>query len=299
MKILATLFLGILPYLVSGTGNSADNPRQFSNYPEDPVSRKADTVQVSVYESNWDQKQIFAYLGEPRAMISDSELAEKLRGINYAIPCSGKVWRGFGKGHKGVDIDLNVGDPVSAAFDGKVRYAMYNKGGFGNLVIVRHPNGLETWYAHLSKIKVKPDDVVSAGQVIGLGGSTGRSRSPHLHLEFRYRDVPLDLQKFMDIENKMLKPIVSTGFYPVEMPAMPLLSESDLRPAGSDTVEVKSTVEIVNEIVEAQEVWHKIRSGDNLSKIASKYRTSVSSICKMNKITPKTVLKIGRNLRIR
>lgn len=301
MKILSIILFGLFSTLGSSELMAAEFPSGGTIFPDDPARKHADTLRIAspVYESNWDQRQIFAYLGEPKEIVSDIEIAEKLRGMNYAIPCSGKIWRGFGKGHKGIDIDLNTGDPVAAAFDGKVRYAMYNRGGFGNLVIVRHPNGLETWYAHLSKIKVKPDDEVSAGQIIGLGGSTGRSRSPHLHLEMRYRDVAIDIQKFIDLENKTLKPLVSIGQEPVPNEVAPRISEATLLPEGAEQVSSLNTAPVVQKPEPPQEVWYRIRSGDSLSRIASRNGTTVSAICRMNKgLTPKTVLKIGRSIRV-
>jgi murein DD-endopeptidase MepM/ murein hydrolase activator NlpD len=253
-------------------------------------------VSISVYERNWDKQQIFAYLGEPRMAITDAEIADMLKGIQYAIPCRGKIWRGFGKGHKGLDIDLNTGDDVIAAFDGKVRYASYNRGGFGNLVIVRHPNGLETWYAHLSKIKVKPDDIVSAGEVLGLGGSTGRSRSPHLHLELRYHDVALDIQRYVDFEKGTLASWIQEGIPPVDKMQYVVAGHDDFH--SDEDAEHADHEDDIQQETKPAEQWHRIRQGDNLSRLANRYGTSVQRLCQMNQITPKTVLRIGRTLKV-
>jgi murein DD-endopeptidase MepM/ murein hydrolase activator NlpD len=173
--------------------------------------------------------------------------------------------------HKGLDIRLAKGDTVRAAFSGVVRYAKYNRGGFGNLVILRHYNGLETYYAHNSKILVKVNQVVKSGDPITLGGSTGRSRGPHLHFEVRYKDVPLDPLKMIDYDNQKLIsytfPITQKVFYP-----------SDYN---------------------VNAVYHKIKSGDTLGKLAKKYHTSVKEICAMNKISPKKNLRIGQTIRVR
>ncbi|MFM7751320.1 MAG: peptidoglycan DD-metalloendopeptidase family protein, partial [Opitutaceae bacterium] len=112
-------------------------------------------------------------------------------------------WR-WGRQHHGLDLGLHTGDSVMAAFDGVVRYAQFNKGGYGNCVIIRHLNGLETLYGHLSKLEVLPNQYVSGGQLIGLGGSTGHSMGPHLHFETRYKDFSFNPQIFIDVENQSL-----------------------------------------------------------------------------------------------
>jgi len=160
---------------------------------------------------------------------------------------------------------------VSAVFDGVVRYAKYNRGGFGNLVILRHYNGLETYYAHLSKLKVVTNQVVKAGDVVGLGGSTGRSRSPHLHFEVRYKDIPLDPQRVIDFDNHKLIsecfPVTRNVFYPSDY--------------------------------DGKAVYYVIRSGDTLARIAKKCHTSVKEICAINKIKATTLLRIGRSIRVK
>ena len=112
-------------------------------------------------------------------------------------------WR-WKRGHHGVDIRLNTGDPVRAAFGGTVRVAG-RMGGYGNCIVVRHPNGLETLYGHLSKIQVKHGQEVAAGDVIGLGGSTGRSTGPHLHFECRFLYQTFDPEWILDFENYTLR----------------------------------------------------------------------------------------------
>ena len=107
--------------------------------------------------------------------------------------------------HMGIDLSLQIGAPIYAAFDGKVRYARFNTGGYGNLVVIRHCNGLETYYAHLDKISVQPNEMVSSGQLIGLGGTTGRSSGPHLHFEVRYHEFAFDPMLFIDQNTFELK----------------------------------------------------------------------------------------------
>ncbi|MGQ0829379.1 MAG: peptidoglycan DD-metalloendopeptidase family protein [Bacteroidota bacterium] len=125
----------------------------------------------------------------------------------YVHPFKGPLTSGFGwrdsAQHNGIDIDLNRGDKVVAAFDGMVRIAKRN-GGFGNVVIIRHYNGLETVYAHLSKIKVKPGQVITAGALVGLGGSTGHSTGTHLHFEVRFKGVPINPKYLISFKEQKL-----------------------------------------------------------------------------------------------
>jgi murein DD-endopeptidase MepM/ murein hydrolase activator NlpD len=126
---------------------------------------------------------------------------------HYYHPFNGPITSQFGwrdsAQHNGIDIDLNRGDKVSAAFDGMVRVAR-RYGSFGNVVIIRHYNGLETVYAHLSKIKVKPGQLISSGDLVGLGGSTGHSTGTHLHFEVRFKGVPINPKYFISLSEQKL-----------------------------------------------------------------------------------------------
>jgi murein DD-endopeptidase MepM/ murein hydrolase activator NlpD len=204
----------------------------------------------------------------------------------------------WGRNHNGVDLNLNVGDTVVSAWAGKVRYAKFNEGGFGNLVIVRHYNGLETYYAHLSKLLVQPNDEVKAGDVLGLGGNTGHSFGPHLHFEVRFFDTPINPEVFIDVVKKELKvsklyihkSLFSPESKPIEYVAPPKKEEIAKKnpPTKPKPTVKKETV-----------VYYKVKSGDNLSKIASRYGTTVSALCKLNGIKPSTPLQIGRSLRVK
>jgi LysM repeat protein len=125
-----------------------------------------------------------------------------IRGFKGISSVYGPRW---GRTHHGLDFALTTGDTVVAAFDGVVRFADYNKSGYGNCVVVRHLNGLETLYGHLSKISVQPNQFVKAGELLGLGGSTGRSTGPHLHFETRYKDYSFDPLLFIDKDTRSLK----------------------------------------------------------------------------------------------
>ena len=237
---------------------------------DEPVMMSAEDDSTGLFKAQWVNDQIFAYRVNLDS-IHDTLVVLTSTDRAFFLPIYGKLFRGFTYSHKGLDIKLNKGDTVRAAFDGVVRYAKYNRGGFGNLVIIRHYNGLETYYGHLSRISVKVNEVVRAAEPIALGGSTGRSRGPHLHFEVRYKDIPLDPLRMIDLENKKLIsnsfPITRKVFFP-----------DDYSP----------NAQIV-----------RVKSGDTIGKLAKKYHTSVKEICAMNKIKPNTKLKIGRSIRVR
>jgi murein DD-endopeptidase MepM/ murein hydrolase activator NlpD len=224
---------------------------------------------TNLFTSHWTSKQIFAYLGEPQNN-ERYEIDFPDTSNYFMLPIYGRLFRGFGRGHDGLDISLKKGDSVKVAFDGKVRYATYNRGGYGNLVIVRHFNGLETYYAHLSKLIVRPDQTVKAGDIIGLGGSTGRSFAPHLHFEVRYRDKPLDPLRFIDFEQKQLvagyKLIVNNN-------------KREPRALKKDT-------------------YHRIKRGESLQKIAKIYGVTVKHLCAINNLSPKAKLKKGSKIKV-
>lgn len=103
----------------------------------------------------------------------------------------------WGKNHNGLDIAGNIGDPVMAVLDGKVKSTFYERDGYGNVVILEHEGGIETRYAHMSKIGVKIGDTIKKGDIVGEVGSTGRSTGPHLHFEVRVNGSPVDPQKYI------------------------------------------------------------------------------------------------------
>lgn len=214
---------------------------------------------------------------------------------DFVSPVPGIVTSRYGyrKGryHNGIDLNLRTGDTVKAAFSGRVRYAKWNDGGFGNLVIIRHHNGLETFYAHLSKHLVAPDQEVKAGEPIGLGGNTGRSFGAHLHFEVRFYDAPLNPEEVIDFAKKELKDenllVQKRLFRPGAKP-------SDEEISGESIAAVQARTEAAG-----ARKYYKIRSGDTLSQIASKSNTTVSRLCKLNGIRPTTLLQVGRQLRVR
>ena len=215
----------------------------------------------------------------------------------YHCPYQGDIhYRGKfgprrGRRHQGVDLPLKTGDPIYAAFTGKVRLSRY-MGAFGNLVVIRHENGLETFYAHLSKRLVEVGDWVNAGDVIGLGGSTGRSTGPHLHFETRYNGFAFDPQWLIDFKTGELR----HRLFVLKKKYFDIYSnyEQDFEDEMKNHEEDKA-----EDAERAAMKWYVIRSGDTLSRIARNNGTTVNALCRLNGITPKTTLKIGRRIRVR
>jgi len=200
-------------------------------------------------------------------------------------------WRKY-RPHYGTDIDLVTGEGVRAAFDGMVRVARFYKG-YGNCVIIRHNNGLETVYAHLSKLLVESGQQVESGTFVGLGGNTGHSHGSHLHFEIRYLGQAIDAQDVIDFEKGQLltntfvlrKNDVENKY---DLRALHSRYRKDLGLAYGNYKDKNG---------KSYKIYY-IRKGDNLSRIAKRNRTTVNAICKKNGIKPTTILRPGRKLKI-
>jgi murein DD-endopeptidase MepM/ murein hydrolase activator NlpD len=235
---------------------------------------------LDIYQS-WDNEFVNAYAN---AVIPETYTFD-LTGFCMPTPNT-KINDVFGyrprrhRAHYGLDIKVNVGDTIRAAFDGKVRIVK-NQGrrGYGKYIVIRHDNGLETVYGHLSKQIVKEDQLVRAGDVIGLGGNTGRSTGSHLHFETRFLGVAINPALMFDFE----KQDVTADKYTHVFKKQPAKRTS--RSAASTAA------------ADGKGVYYKVKNGDTLSKIASKQGVSVNQLCKLNGITTKTVLRIGQVLR--
>ncbi|MDB4606169.1 M23 family metallopeptidase [Crocinitomicaceae bacterium] len=208
---------------------------------------------------------------------------------NFTMPIDGPVTSRYkyrnGKFHNGIDLDLVTGDTVVSAFDGIVRYARKNSGGYGNLVIIRHFNGLETYYAHLSKLLVFSGQQIKSGEVLGLGGNTGHSFGSHLHFEVRFYDAAMNPEELIDFKKKELK---STNL---------LLHKTMFRPGVTPSDQWKKKSNGSKEYVAKK--YYKVRAGDTLSRIAERHRTSVSTLCRLNGLRSTSILQIGQNLRVK
>ncbi|NTW33557.1 MAG: peptidoglycan DD-metalloendopeptidase family protein [Bacteroidetes bacterium] len=244
------------------------------------VSFPSDSIKLA-YGGEWSNDILFLFNKnfDPSKMEDTVKIAlQDNFGHCFYEPVQGFMTSPFGwrrwQFHYGVDIGLNKGDTVRCAFDGIVRVSKWGWG-YGNVIIVRHLNGLETLYGHLSASKVLPNQPVKAGEMLGLGGSTGRSTGPHLHFEVRYHGAPLNPLNLIDFK---------TG--------------SVLK----DTIFIsKKSFQYVSDIkkVSGSAKYYKVRSGDTLSKIALKTKSSVATICRLNGLKSSSLLKIGRNLRVR
>lgn len=259
-------------------------------------NRSIDVLDETIYTQNWDTSKIHVYNTElkdlPMSMIID--LVDTLKSYHY--PIKGRVTSKYGprrrRVHQGTDIDLETGDPIYATFDGRVRHTTYIARGYGNLIILRHDNGLETFYAHLSEINVKPGDWVTAGQVIGKGGNTGRSTGSHLHYEIRYKGHSFDPERLIDFTSGVLR---RETF---------LLKRTYFSPYSRFTQdfdeEVQSDEEDKRIAKEAAAIkYHIVKSGDTLGRIAINNHTTVTKLCQLNGIKKTSTLRIGQRIRVR
>ena len=189
------------------TGNPEVKVLLFSNgtyrYVKDPKA----VADEKIFTENWDTRSVNPYHdNDPlpdRFTLWIVDTLDSYCCPNQTAPSSKFGYR-HGRRHQGIDLPYPTGTPVYAAFDGKVRVSDY-VGGYGNLVVIRHANGLETFYGHMSRRDVQPGDWVNAGDVIGLGGSTGRSTGPHLHFETRYKGYAFDPAWLIDFQTGTLR----------------------------------------------------------------------------------------------
>jgi murein DD-endopeptidase MepM/ murein hydrolase activator NlpD len=263
----------------------SENPFSLDWAPSNEIVETAeqvlvDSVWITAFEyfSNWDTQKVDIYNFDIREFndnlllkLYDEKIGETWKMPLTDVLVNSRFGPRWGRMHGGVDLDLNTGDAVYASFDGIVRVSSYDRYGFGNYYVVRHKNGLESLYGHLSKHVMEVGTEVQAGDLLGKGGSTGRSTGPHLHYELRYRGLYFDPEIVYDFEqNKILK--------------QELLVDKKL----------------FGHIAKARAAaYHRVKSGDNLGSISRRYGVSVSQITKLNGISTRSILRIGQNLRIK
>ncbi|MDR1097210.1 MAG: peptidoglycan DD-metalloendopeptidase family protein [Tannerella sp.] len=233
-----------------------------------------------LYNSNWDTVHVNPFLN------AEIEFPDA-----YNIDCSSftmpvdqeqiRVTSKYGprrrRMHRGIDLGLHVGDTVRAAFDGKVRIKSYERRGYGYYLVLRHPNGLETVYGHLSKFLVRENQHIHAGEPIALGGNTGRSTGPHLHFETRFLGKDINPSEIIDFENKTPHKDEYV-FHNIKING----KKSNIYSTSADAIAV-----------------HRVKQGETLGLIARRYGTSVAELCRLNGISQTSTLSIGQSIRFR
>ena len=260
----------------------------FDDHTWDYIELERPDIDTTGLFEDWDIESIHSFRDVKLSDLPeevDLLLADSVH--HFVAPITGRRSSTFkyrkGRAHNGVDIPLRVGDTIRSPFDGVVRYVGGGKatGGYGNLVVVRHPNGLETYYGHLSQRLVVENDIVAAGEPIGLGGSTGRSTGPHLHFETRYMGKPFDPERVVNFDDGTLRDTLLT----LKRHYFNVGSHYGMTDKQSKAA--------------SQAQYYKVKKGDTLGKIAQKHGTTVNALCKLNGISSKKVLRIGQSIRVR
>ena len=225
---------------------------------------------------------------------------------NFCMPTTSRVLTSnfgsrWGRQHKGLDIKVYIGDTIRTAFAGKVRVVRYEGRGYGKYVVIRHDNGLETYYAHMSKQLVVEDQEVRAGQPIGLGGNTGRSTGSHLHFETRLCGIALNPALMFDFRNQDVVDdyfVFKKSTYQRESVVATRLRGVS---GGYSSYENDEEVELATAAPAAsyaqESRFHKVKSGETLYSIARKRGTSVEAIMKLNHLKKNAKLKAGQILK--
>ena len=266
---------------------------------------------LNQYYKSWDTLFVRRYSEVPP--ITDQAIILPLFNENstgFVMPAEGTFLSPFGsrgrRVHSGVDIKLEAGDPVGVAFDGVVRMAR-KYSGYGNCVVVRHFNGLETLYGHLSKIKVKVNQQVRAGDIIGLGGRTGRASCNHLHFETRFQGKAFNPKELINFDSYSLLSDtfnVTKTTYGLSRDYLPTITSSETV-ADIESENVNPKAEFANKAKSSKsskssksKKYHTIKSGDTLSAVSRKYNVSVKQLCSINGIKPSKTLQLGTKIRV-
>lgn len=281
--------------LFAATGNKSDTSTYLADFSFiKPALTHLDSVCIfpayNIY-CQWDTVVIHPYKFDPQSFKDTVKLV--LTGncsSTYEMPRIGRTNSNFGARHRrahfGVDIALETGDTVVSAFDGMVRIAKRNKS-YGNVVIIRHENGLETIYAHLSKINVQANQCVKAGELIGLGGNTGHSFGSHLHFEVRYKGEPIDPNElFSFAEQKLVSDTMEINSDSFKFYTDYKAGKYKYSKKGKKYIKTKTPAG-----------YYTIRKGDTLYSIARKFGTTTSKLCKINKIKESSILRVGSKIK--
>lgn len=281
------------------SGNEALRVILYSNNTWKYILDREVAKDSTVFEKYWNTSTLFPYREVDLSAMPQSVVIQLLDSVtSYHCPYQGSVHPHGKYGprrrrqHQGIDLPLQTGDPIYATFSGRVRISQYNTGGYGNLVIIRHDNGLETYYGHLAERLVETNQWVEAGQIIGLGGSTGRSTGPHLHFETRYYGRAFDPERLIDFKSGILCRetfLLKKSFFNIHSNA-----------AQDFDDEIANEEQDKHEIAEqAARRYHTIRQGDTLSTLAAKYDTTVTNLCRLNGIKPNSIIRYGQKIRVK
>jgi murein DD-endopeptidase MepM/ murein hydrolase activator NlpD len=228
-----------------------------------------------IYNNIWTSEKLNPY----KIPIDSLPDSVKIDCSNFFIPTRGYITSEFGprryRYHYGIDLKVEIGDSIAAAFSGKIRIIDYEARGYGHYVVIRHDNGLETVYAHLSQVLVSLEQVVNGGDIIGLGGNTGRSTGPHLHFEIRYLGNAINPASIINFTTGLV-------FQPTYL------------------ITKKKSFYYQRDVKAMQAAkYYNVRKGDTLGHIAIRNGTSVKNLCKLNKINSRTLLRPGQRIRVR
>ena len=260
------------------------------------LNEQAETPAADLYE-DWNNH--YAH----RATALPDTFKINLRG--FCMPTDNRVVTSnfgarWGRQHKGIDVKVYIGDTIRAAFSGKVRMVKYEAGGYGKYVVIRHGNGLETIYGHMSKHLVAEDEIVEAGQPIGLGGNTGRSTGSHLHFETRLCGVALNPALMFDFKNQ---DVVGDYymFYRDTYQKESIVANRLRGVGGKGKIEADEDTELAIAAPAASYAkdvkFHKVKRGETLASIARKRGTTIDEICRLNRIGRNILLMPGQILK--
>ena len=288
--------------LLANQGNAGISVENTTRYLQE-IFEEEEEPEFDIYTEGWDSKRVNCYTGVSVPQKVDIDVSK------FSMPHPGYITSPYGyrkrfrRMHKGVDLKINMGDTIRAAFDGRVRITNYERAGYGYYVVVRHTNDLETVYGHLSGFIVEEGQYVKAGDPIALGGNTGRSTGPHLHFETRYMGYAINPCAIFDFANQTThtdtytfdkntyqnarnySPAANSEYakqYLKDNPVKPYVRSS----SNSSTAHASSST-------------YRVRKGDTLSRIASRNGTTVARLCRLNGLTTTSKLSIGQRIKLK
>mgnify|MGYP000002014324 CR=1 FL=1 len=272
---------------------SVDPTIDYLNYAEE------EEPELDIYEEGWDSNRVNCYSGmhvPDRVVITGLD--------KFCMPHPGYITspygyrRRFRRMHKGVDLKLNIGDTIRAAFDGRVRLTKYEARGYGKYVVVRHTNDLETVYGHLSRFLVEPGTYVKAGDPIALGGNTGRSTGPHLHFETRYMGYAINPMAIFDFANQTTHTDSYTFDKRTYTQARNYSPEANAEYARSYNSQTRTNRTATSRTSSSRSKTVTVRKGDSLSRIAARNNTTVKKLLRLNNLKSTSKLQPGQRIRV-